>query len=79
MYSTFSEKDKNIFLNFNEDIITDKRVFDYKKLDYTILHIRYGDKLHYTKNNIKDNKNINEYLLYTPEYYINAMLKKYTN
>ena len=79
MYSTFSEKDKNIFLNFNEDVITDKRVFDYKKIDYTILHIRYGDKLNYTKNNIKANKNINEFLLYTPEYYINAMLKKYTN
>jgi hypothetical protein len=79
MYLTFSEKDKYIFLNFNEDVITDKRVFDYKKIDYTILHIRYGDKLHYTKNNIKDNKNINEYLLYTPEYYINAMFINYNS
>ena len=77
MYSTFNEEDKNIFKHFNENIITDKRVFDYKKIDYIILHIRYGDKLNFTVNNIKSKKNINEFLLYTPEYYVHCIFEKY--
>jgi len=76
MYSTFDEEDKNIFYNFNEKIITDKRVFDIKKIDYTLLHIRYGDKLNATKDNINKNiKDINKYLMYTPDYYIDMMHK----
>jgi hypothetical protein len=75
MYSTFTNDDKNIFM-FNEKIITDDRVFDIKKIDYTVLHIRYGDKLNITKDNIlKKNKNINEYIMATPEYYYDMMHK----
>lgn len=78
MYSTFNDEDKNIFKNFNEKIITDNRVFDIKQTDYTILHIRYGDKLNITKDNIHKKKDINQYLMYTPEYYFD-MLHKYCN
>ena len=76
MYSTFTDEDKNIFKNFNEKVITDNRVFDIIKIDYTVLHIRYGDKLNITKDNIlKKNKNINEYIMATPEYYYDMMHK----
>ena len=76
MYSTFDKEDKNIFYNFNENIITDKRVFNIKKIDYTLIHIRYGDKLNATKDNInKKINNINKYLMYTPDYYIDMMNK----
>ena len=79
MYNTFSEKDKNIFLNFNENIITDKRVFEYKNLDYSLIHIRYGDKLNLTKKNIEEHKSINHYLFYTTEFYIDYIIKKNDN
>ena len=79
MYSTFNEEDKHIFYKFNENIITDNRVFNIKQLDYIILDIRYGNKLNITKDNINDNKeNINEYIMCSPEYYYN-MMHKYCN
>ena len=93
IYDTFGLEDKSIF-NINEKIIK----FNYKnpkhtqlltdikkKNDYSIVHIRYGDKLHFLKKYINsehgDDKdidtllhsNVDQFLLYTPQYYIDKI------
>jgi hypothetical protein len=93
IYESFSKKDKDIFINFNKNILTDKTTLNNITYQpYSLIHIRYGDKLNNLKNyinnpdidiNIIQNKkydlNIDKFLLYTPEYYINKineLLKK---
>ena len=89
IYSSLSQKDKDIFLNFNKNILSDKFTLDsimYKP--YSIAHIRYGDKLNYLKYYINkpdvdittllnakkgESSNIDQFLLYTPEYYIDKI------
>ena len=86
MYNTFSQKDKDIFININKTILTDKtKINNITSKPYSIIHIRYGDKLNYLKhyinspdvdiNTLLNKKTINspsidQFLLYTPEYYI---------
>ena len=89
MYKTFSQKDKDIFLNMNKNILTDKTTLNnIVSQDYSLIHIRYGDKLQYL-NNYFDNPDINIselianksdklykidfFLLYTPDYYIHKI------
>ena len=89
MYKTFSQKDKDIFLNINNNILTDKTALNnIVSQSYSLVHIRYGDKLQYL-NNYFDNPDINiselianksktiykldYFLLYTPEYYIHKI------
>jgi hypothetical protein len=94
IYETFGMEDKNIFdinSNSNEKILK----FNYKnpkqlqllndikkKKDYSVVHIRYGDKLDSLKKYInRENGDINKllnsevdkYLLYTPDYYIDKI------
>jgi hypothetical protein len=47
------------------------------KIDYVVIHIRYGDKFYYLLKDI-DTPSFDMFLLYTPEYYID-MIKKYLN
>ena len=107
IFDTFGLKDKAIF-NINNDININEKIvkINYKnpkhtkilndikkKNDYTIVHIRYGGKLHYLKKYINSeqsndnsidkllNSNVDKFLLYTPQYYIdkiNYLLTKNT-
>ena len=89
MYKTFSQKDKDIFLNMNKNILTDEnKLNNIVSQNYSLVHIRYGDKLQYL-NNYFDNPDINIselidtkseklynldlFLLYTPDYYIHKI------
>ena len=45
--------------NFNEKIITDDRIFNILKISYSILDMRYGDKLY--KGKIDNNKKLAKY------------------
>ena len=47
------------------------------KIDYVAIHIRYGDKFYNLLKTI-DKPNFDDFLIYTPEYYID-MIKKYLN
>ena len=91
MYKTFTKQDKDIFA-INTKILSDKDTLDkITSNPYSLVHIRYGDKLDYlrkyitkpnmkisqllSKDNTSDNTNdininIDQFLLYTPEYYI---------
>jgi hypothetical protein len=71
MYNTFKDEDKAIF-NINPKLITDNRVFDIIKNNYSIVHIRYGDKISITANNLKTPK-FDYFLLNTPNYYIDMI------
>ena len=89
MYKTFSQKDKDIFLNINKNILTDKTTLNnITSQSYSLVHIRYGDKLYYLSQyinkpdidiskllDVKKDKStsIDQFLLYTPEYYINKI------
>ena len=97
MYETFTKQDKDSF-TMNPKILTDKPTLDkITSQPYSIVHIRYGDKLYYLSKNInktdidittllqkeKENKNnpnpIDQFILYTPDYYIdkiNELLEK---
>jgi hypothetical protein len=79
MYNTFKKEDKEIF-NINPKLITDTRVFDIIKNDYSIVHIRYGDKISIIKNYL-DTPKFDYFLLNTPRYYIDMikMLLKKSN
>ena len=48
-----------------------------KQIDYIAIHIRYGDKFYNLLKTI-DKPNFDDFLIYTPEYYID-MIKKYLN
>lgn len=87
MYKTFSQQDKNIF-NMNTKILNDKNtLYKITAHNYSLVHIRYGDKLHFLKQYINkpdinistliNNKNItndiDRFILYTPEYYIDKI------
>ena len=86
MYKTFSQDDKDSF-TMNKNILTDKDTLDnIISKPYSLVHIRYGDKLYYLSKNInkpdvdistllsKENPNpIDQFILYTPEYYIDKM------
>ena len=48
-----------------------------KKLDYVAIHIRYGDKFYNLLRDI-NKPSFDDFLIYTPEYYID-MIKKYLN
>jgi hypothetical protein len=90
MYKTFTKQDKNIF-NMNKNILSDKNMLDkITSHEYSLVHIRYGDKLDYlskiiNKPNMKlsqiltkddtsyNNINIDQFILYTPEYYIDKI------
>jgi hypothetical protein len=48
-----------------------------KQIDYVAIHIRYGDKFYNLLKTI-DKPNFDDFLIYTPEYYID-MIKKYLN
>ena len=63
-----------------------KFIYDIKKKnDYAVVHIRYGDKLNYLKKYLNHdygddkekedllNTDVDKYLLYTPEYYIDKI------
>ena len=88
MYKTFSQKDKDIFININKNILSDKnKLYKIISQPYSLVHIRYGDKLHYlnkiiTKPDIDiktlvsknyNNNPIDQFILYTPEYYIDKI------
>ena len=88
MYQTFTRQDKDIFANINKNILTDKTTLNNITLQpYSLVHIRYGDKLHYlskiiTKPDIDistllSDSNIyniiDQFILYTPEYYIDKI------
>lgn len=89
MYKTFLNEDKAIFTNINPIYIkyndsklkTSQKLmelFNNKKLEYAVVHIRYGNKLYYLRKDIKTSR-FNYYLLYTPQYYIDMiymLLKK---
>jgi len=97
IYKSFSKKDKDIFINFNKNILTDKNIINNIISEpYSLIHVRYGDKLYYLSQYInKPNLDINiiqnetrpksscidQFLLYTPEYYIDKIneLLKTTN
>jgi hypothetical protein len=84
MYKTFTQRDKDMF-NMNKNSLTDITTLDkITSQPYSLVHIRYGDKLYYLSKNInkpdidittllhKDNNNpnpIDQFILYTPEYY----------
>ena len=86
MYKTFSQDDKDSF-TMNKNILTNKDTLDkITSQPYSLVHIRYGDKLYYLSKNInkpdvdistllsKENPNpIDQFILYTPEYYIDKM------
>ena len=87
MYKTFSNKDKDIF-TMNKNILADKNKLDnITSQPYSLVHIRYGDKLYYlTKiinkpdidistllNNSDIYSRIDTFILYTPEYYIDKI------
>jgi hypothetical protein len=102
IYNKFSKIDKDIFY-INKNIFNDKNITNTtNKSDtidkiinkpYSLIHIRYGDKLYYLSKIInkpdidipsllnKDsisNSNIDQFILYTPNYYIdkiNELLK----
>ena len=74
MYYTFTQNDKNIFLNFNEKIIIDidKILFNLKNSSYSLINIIYSNKLSYLhKHNIN-----NEIIVNSPNYYLNMILSK---
>jgi hypothetical protein len=76
MYKTFDQSDKDIF-KIDTDLITDKKILSLSKENYSIVHIRYGDKIHITNKYLKTPK-FDKFLIYTPEYYIdmiNMLLK----
>ena len=97
MYKTFTNQDKDYF-TMNPKILTDKPTLDkITSQPYSLVHIRYGDKLYYLSKHInkpeldittllskeKEKENnpnpIDQFLLYTPEYYsdkINELLEK---
>jgi hypothetical protein len=87
MYKTFTKQDKDIF-TMNTDILTDKDILNnIISNPYSLVHIRYGDKLHFLKHYINkpdvDIKkilndkiiinDIDRFILYTPEYYIDKI------
>ena len=87
MYKTFSKQDKDVF-TMNPKILSDKSTLDkITSKSYSLVHIRYGDKLYFLKKyinkpnidikpliNKNDNdKNIDQFILYTPEYYIDKI------
>jgi hypothetical protein len=91
MYKTFTKQDKDSF-TMNPKILTDKpTLYKITSQLYSIVHIRYGDKLYYLSKNMnkpdidittllhkeKENKNnpnpIDQFILYTPDYYIDKI------
>jgi hypothetical protein len=87
MYKTFSQDDKDIF-TMNTKILTNKSILNkIISKPYSLVHIRYGDKLYYLSKIInkpdidistllnKENKNnhLDQFILYTPEYYIDKI------
>jgi len=89
MYKTFSNQDKDSF-TMNKNILTDKDTLDnITSQPYSLVHIRYGDKLYYLSKIInkpdidistlldKENNDIyskiDQFILYTPEYYIDKI------
>ena len=94
IYDTFGLEDKSIF-TINENVLKInyknpnhiKFIYDIKrKIDYAVVHIRYGDKLNYLKKYLNHdygdntsekeallNTDVDKYLLYTPEYYIDKI------
>ena len=80
MYQTFSNSDKHIFKDINISLIkqADKlKIKTITNIDYVAIHIRYGDKFYYLLKDI-DTPQFDDFLLYTPKYYID-MIKKYLN
>jgi hypothetical protein len=71
MYNTFKAEDRAIF-NINPKLITDNRVLDIIKNDYSIIHIRYGDKITISKNYMETPK-FDYFILNTPKYYIDMI------
>ena len=92
MYKTFTQRDKDMF-NMNKNSLTDITTLDkITSQPFSLVHIRYGDKLYYLSKNInkpdidiktllqkeKENNPIDQFILYTPEYYsdkINELLE----
>ena len=89
MYKTFSKQDKDSF-TMNKNILTDKDTLNnITSQHYSLVHIRYGDKLYYLSKIInkpdiniktlldKENNNnpnpIDQFILYTPDYYIDKI------
>ena len=73
MYDTFNDDDKNIFLNLNEKLISDHRLFKLKKLNYSVISIIYKNKLSYINKYKND-----EIIINTPNYYLNTILNNLT-
>jgi len=88
MYKTFSQTDKDIFTNINKNILSDKnKLYKITSKPYSLVHIRYGDKLYYLSKNINkpdidiktlvsknyNNNPIDQFILYTPKYYIDKI------
>lgn len=65
MYSSFSVIDKQYF-TINSKLIS-KKIEDISKTSYGCIHIRYGDKLCYSNNDITGPSY--KYPVYTPTYY----------
>ena len=87
MYNTFTKQDKDSF-TMNPKKLTDKPTLDKITSQlYSLVHIRYGDKLYYLSKIInkpdidiktllqkENNPNpIDQFILYTPEYYIDKI------
>jgi hypothetical protein len=87
MYKTFTQRDKDMF-NMNKNSLTDTTTLDkITSQAFSLVHIRYGDKLYYLSKNInkpdldiktllqKDNNPnpIDQFILYTPDYYIDKI------
>ena len=80
MYNTFNKQDKSIF-KINPNLIQNKTILGLAKTDYSVIHIRYGDKIH-LMNKYLDTPKFDYFLIYTPQYYIdmiNMLLKKNPN
>ena len=67
IYNNLPKKFQNL-LTINQNIINDD-ILKLKNTEYIAIHIRYGDKL----NIISHNQKRFQYILYTPEYYINII------
>ncbi len=73
MYKTFDKFDKNIF-KINQSLIKDKEIINLSKEHYSLIHIRYGDKIYITNSYLGTEK-FDFFIMYTPQYYID-MIKK---
>lgn len=73
MYNSFSSQNKKLF-KINKNLILND-IISYSKTNYSVIHIRYGDKLKLAINKNNPNKyhDFITFPIYTPEYYYNQI------